>query len=104
MCDHILCSKGKIEDFHKLKCIQGESSRCGISTLQLCLHEVDTNNQNMVSWHRFEKVWVARSNDGKDRHTMHLAYKQTPPHVLVTFLKPKLVEFVVHNFEAQMAR
>jgi hypothetical protein len=43
MCDHILGSKGEIKNFHKLKCIQGDCSRCGISTLQLCPHEVNTN-------------------------------------------------------------
>ncbi len=44
---------------------------------------------------------MGRSNDGKDWHALRLEYKQTPPHELVTFLKPKLVEFVVHDFEAK---
>lgn len=44
---------------------------------------------------------MGRLDDGKDRHALCLEYKQTPPHVLVMFLKPKLVEFVVHNFEAK---
>ncbi len=44
---------------------------------------------------------MGRSNDGKDWHALCLEYKQTLPHELVTFLKPKLVEFVVHDFEAK---
>ncbi len=44
---------------------------------------------------------MGRSNDGKDQQVFHLEYKQTPPHVMITFLKPKLKEFVVHNFEAK---
>ncbi len=43
---------------------------------------------------------MRRLDDGKDWHALCLEYKQTP-HVLVTFLKPKLVEFIVHNFEAK---
>lgn len=35
------------------------------------------------------------------KYALHLKHKQTNPHVLITFLKPKLVEFVVHNFEAK---
>jgi hypothetical protein len=42
-----------------------------------------------------------RLDDGKDRHALRITHKQTLLHVLVTFLKPKLVIFVVHNFEAK---
>ncbi len=74
MCDQILCPKGTTYEFHKLKCIQGDYSACGISTLQVCPFEVDVNNVTTISWHQFEKVLVGRLIDGKDRHGLHLEY------------------------------
>ncbi len=55
----------------------------------------------MTTWRQFEKILVGKLDDGKDQHAFHLEYKQTPPHVMIAFLKPKLKEFVVHNFEAK---
>jgi hypothetical protein len=62
--------------------------------------EIDINNEATVPWCQLEKVSVGRSNDGKGQHVLHLEHKETPPHVLITILKPKQVEFVIHNFEA----
>jgi hypothetical protein len=44
---------------------------------------------------------VGWSDDGKDQHALRLEYKQTPLHVMITFLKPKVKGFFVHNFEAK---
>ncbi len=44
---------------------------------------------------------MGRLDDGKDQHALCLENKQTPPHVMTAFFKPKLKEFVVHNFEAK---
>ncbi len=38
---------------------------------------------------------------GGDRHAIRLQSKMTPPCEFATFLKLKLAEFVVHNFEAK---
>ncbi len=101
MCEHILCPNGRTDEFHKLECIQGNCFNYDISTLQFYLREVDNNTNTIVPRHQFEKVSVGRLNDGKNRYALRLEYKQTPPHQLVTFLKPKLVEFIIHNFEAK---
>ncbi len=44
---------------------------------------------------------MGKSRNEKDWHALCLEYKQTRSLLLITFLKPKLVEFVVHNFEAK---
>jgi hypothetical protein len=74
---------------------------CSVSTLQFCPCEVDNTTKERVSWHWFEKVWVGRLEDSKDWHALHLEYKQTTLLMFITLLKPKLIEFVVHNFEAK---
>jgi hypothetical protein len=33
LCDHILCPKGDIDEFHKKHCIEGNCAMCGVSTL-----------------------------------------------------------------------
>jgi hypothetical protein len=62
---------------------------------------VDSTTKEIISWCGFEKVWVGRSEDGKNRHAFCLEYKQTTPFMLITFLKPKLAKFVVHNFKVK---
>jgi hypothetical protein len=101
LCDQILCIKWEINEFHKLQCIQGDYSTCGVMTLPVCPCEVDVSVGVTVLWWRFEKIWVGRFNDGKDRHALCFEHKQTLPHVIITFLRPRLVELVVHNFEAK---
>jgi len=65
------------------------------------MHEVDNIVKEIVSWCQFEKMWMGRSKDDKDCHALHLEYKQTTHLMLITFLKPKLANFVIHNFEAK---
>jgi hypothetical protein len=60
---------------------------------------VDNITEETVSWHQFEKVWVGRLENGKDQHAFCLKYKQNTPLMLITLLKPKLIEFVVNNFK-----
>ncbi len=40
-------------------------------------------------------------NDGGDQHAIQLQCKMIPPFEFVAYLKFKLTEFVVHNFEAK---
>lgn len=101
LCDQILCLKEEIDEFHNLQCSQGDCSTCTILALPICPCEIDVSVEVIAPWQWFEKIWVGRFDDGKDRHALHLKHKQTLPHVLITFLKPKLVEFVVHNFKAK---
>jgi hypothetical protein len=72
LCEHILCPKGDTNDFHHKHCIQGECAMCGVLTLQICPCEMDNNTSQTISWCQFEKNWVGKSLDGKDRHALCL--------------------------------
>jgi hypothetical protein len=101
MCDLVLCSKLESMDFHKLDCIRGNCTDCGVWKLQLCPHEVDPNSTILIPWRKFENVFVGQNSEGGDRHALRLEYKTTPPSEFIAFLKPKLAKFVAHNFEAK---
>jgi hypothetical protein len=51
----------KLDDpFYKLKCVQGECPSCGFHRLPICDKELDTSNDSVVEWHRFETVLPGR--------------------------------------------
>jgi hypothetical protein len=101
MCELVFYPKFKTKKFHKLGCIKGNYNNCGISKLQFCPREVDPNNEMIIPWKRIENVYVGQSNDGGDQHAIGLQCKITPPSEFVTYLKPNLMEFVVHNLKAK---
>ena len=101
LCQIVLCPKDDTEEYHKLECIQGSCEICGVSTLQICLQELSTCSDALVSWGRFEMVFVGRGEDGSDLHAPRLEHKMTPPADLVMALKTGLEKFLTHNFEAK---
>jgi hypothetical protein len=62
---------------------------------------VDPSNEILIPWKRFENVFVGHFDDGGDQHAIRLVFKNTLPSEFLAFLKPKLIEFVIHNFEAK---
>ena len=62
----MLCPKSDEEEYHKFKCIRGSCENCGISTLQVCPQELHECCDALVSWKRFEMVFVGRGDDGGD--------------------------------------
>ncbi len=46
-------------------------------------------------------MFVGHFDDGGDQHAIRLVSKMTPPSKFLAFLKSKLSEFVIHNFEAK---
>ena len=101
LCETVLCPKDKAEEYHNLGCIQGSCELCRVSTLRICPQELSMSSDALVSWRRFEKVFVGRGDDGGDRHALRLEYKMTPPTDLITALKTCLEKFLIHNFEAK---
>ncbi len=101
MCELIFCPKFETEEFYKLGCIKGDYNNCGISKLQFYPREVDPNNEMFIPWKTFENVYVGHSDDGGDQHAIWLQCKMILPFEFITYLKPKLMKFVVHNFEAK---
>ena len=89
------------DKYHKLECIQGSCEICGVSTLQICPQELSMCSDALLSWRRFEMVFVGRGEDGSNQHALRLEYKMTLPADLVTALKTSLEKFLTHNFEAK---
>ena len=87
LCTSVLCPKSDDEEHHKLGCIRGSCANCGVSTLKLCPQELSESSDALVSWQRFEMVFVGRGDDGGDRHALRLEHKMTPPADLVTDLR-----------------
>jgi hypothetical protein len=59
-----------------------------------------------IMWQQFQgvnlrKFWWEGQMMAKINMPFVLSINKTLPHVMITFLKPKLKEFVVHNFEAK---
>jgi hypothetical protein len=101
MCTLVLCEKTEGQDFHNLSCIQSDCKNCSIYKLQFCPYELDHDSPYTVPWRRFENVVVGQNDEGGDRHVLQLEHKRTPATNLILYLKPKLVEFIIHNFESK---
>jgi hypothetical protein len=101
LCELVLCPKPEEEEFHALSCIHGDCTMCGATKLKIYPNELSDSTSALVSWKRFEMVFVGRGEDGNDRHALRLEHKMTPPCELVADLRSHLEEFLVHNFEAK---
>ncbi len=62
---------------------------------------MDPSNEIFIPWKQFENVFVSHFDDGGDQHAKRLVSKMTPPSEFLAFLKPKLNEFAIHDFEAK---
>jgi hypothetical protein len=74
-------------------------NNCGIDTLKICLNEM--NMIELVKWRRITQVVVGKSKDGSDKKSPKVEYMETPPSVMIEYMKPKLRYFVTHNFISQ---
>jgi hypothetical protein len=92
----ILCPLPPFSAWHKLECLMGTCDSCGIHKLQFCPTELSTNF--LIKWHRVSYVVVGKNRSGGEKKVPQLEYMETPPRVLIEYLKPKLVEYVLHNF------
>ena len=104
LCETMLCPKDDDEEYHHLDCIRGSCELCGISRLKLCPQELSMSSDVLVSWHRFEKVFVGRGEGGSDRHALRLEYKMRPPANLITALKMSSRKFLKQNGKISSSR
>ena len=101
LCETVLYPKDDNKEYHNLECIRGSCEICKVSKLKVCSQELSMSSDALVSWRRFEMVFVGRGDDGSDRHALRLEHKMTPPVYLVTALKASLEKILTHNFEAK---
>jgi hypothetical protein len=49
-------------------------------------------------WCKINYVIVGKTNEGPNKKVFKVEYCETKPSELIDYLKPKLQEFVIHNF------
>ena len=98
--EQIVCPKGESEEFHKLECLMGSCSQCGVDSLQLCPNE-EANAAFKLKWRCFSYEVVGVNDDGEPRKRIQEVFMETSCVEFIDYLKPKLKEFVRHNFVAR---
>jgi hypothetical protein len=78
-------------------CLYRQYSDCGIKKIPFCLVECNGFNPTMVDWKRF----VMETIMSKAKHSLlklTFVYKKTDNEKSIEYFKPKLQNFVKHNF------
>lgn len=92
----ILCPQPMWSKWFKRECLMGECNLCGIKNLQFCPIELTTNRT--VKWRRISHIVVGKTKDGNDKKVPQVEYMESTPRDFIEYLKPKLKEFITHNF------
>lgn len=92
----ILCPQPMWSKWFKRECLMGECNLCGIKNLQFCRRELTTDRT--VKWRRISHVVVGKTKDGNDKKVPQVEYMESTPRDFIEYLKPKLKEFITHNF------
>ena len=74
----------------------GSCQVCGIHKLKFYPSKLSTDT--LIKWRRLVYVEVEKTRAGLVKTVLQLQYMETPPRVLIDYLKPRLVEYIVHNF------
>jgi len=99
--ESIVCPRGESEEWHKLECLLGECSMCGVDhKMAFCEYELQESKTTLVEWKRFSLESTV-SKKRKLLKKLTLIHKLTSPTELIEYFKPKLQFFVQHNFVAR---
>lgn len=90
-----LCPIDCFSKFHQRECLLGDYTNCGVLTLKL--YPSEPNSKKLVTWQKINYVVMGKSSNGRDK-VSRVEYCETTPSLLIPYLKPKLQEFVIHNF------
>lgn len=96
-----LCPRPDGSDWHSLKCVRGECSRCGFHLIPLCDMEFDAGNQSQLEWRRFEMVTAGVSKEGNPKKVVRLEYKHTKAREFLEYAASKMPTFVLHQHTAR---
>lgn len=66
----------------------------------LKLYLVELESDEVIPSKYISYVLVGKNKDGQDKKAPSVEFKQTPARDLIAYLKPKLTEFITHNFLA----
>jgi hypothetical protein len=76
----------------------GECENCGIQQFKVCDQEYATEQK--VQWWQIGSEVVEKTRDGRDKKVPRVMFQETALRELITYLRPKMEEFTVHNFFA----
>ncbi len=94
----IVCEKPKDEEWHEKKCLYGYCSFCGVDKFPFCPIEINGSTEALIEWRRFA-METTESRVGKTlKKFTWVIYKITTNDGSVQYLRPKLQNFVRHNF------
>ena len=71
---------------------------CGVDMLVLCPQEESSDCNQLVKWTHYQKVVAGKTKQGKDFKVLRLQYKQTIARQFRQYFRPRLTQFVTHNF------
>lgn len=92
------CQKGDFDVWYKRECLLGDCSRCGVQNLRIC--PCECTSEKLVKWKRTGYEVIGVGEDGKPKKAIKMIYCETKPFDLIQYLKPKLSQFILHNFIA----
>jgi hypothetical protein len=82
--------------WHDKQCLLGDCCNCGVDSFKICLEAVQFDK--LVSWKSIGYEVVGFINEGKEKKASKLEYKETLAHDFIQYMKPRLKEFVLHNY------
>jgi hypothetical protein len=83
----------------KKMCLMGKYDLCGVEKLKLSSMEIDSNET--ILWKCISHIVVGKNDEGQDKKAPLVEYNETPTRDLISYMKPKLTEFISHNFITQ---
>lgn len=98
--EQVVCPKGESDEFHKHDCLMGTCPQCGVNTLPLCPLEISSASFKL-KWRCFSYEVVGVNDDGEPRKRITEVFRETLCFEFFEYLKPKLQQFVSHNFIAR---
>jgi hypothetical protein len=94
----ILCEKEELAMWDRRECLMGDCPDCGLKLLRFCL--VEETTEKLVKWKSIGYKVVGMTKDKNPRKAATLEYRKTTPLELISYLKPKVKAFVLHNYIA----
>jgi hypothetical protein len=65
--------------------------------LPICDKELDTSNDSIVEWHRFEKVFARKTKIRDQKEILMLKMKRKNPREFLAYATSKFQEFILHQ-------
>ncbi len=59
------------------------------------------NSERLGTWCKISYVVIGKTSSGRDKKVSRVEYCESKPSELIDYLKPRLQEFVLHNFTSK---